>query len=900
MVKRCWKMSEKFIKSDLIKELLLISSSDFENICYEIFKEKYSGIEILHPGLNINDRSVKGTLDIENRNLEICLECSVQENYFTDPKFSKIENDINHIKNLSHGKVKKIYLYCSQIEPPLFGTKWTDSTVYKNNSVLNIEIFDAKKIAEQVFELSIEKGMFFDRFSQYLPEFKNNMDRATYFENIPKQNPNYICSDEIFDSLSNKVSSNSITVVSGISGAGKTELVIDFAIKKRKNFENVLWLYGDDYITNSTNTNFKRGDKTLNVEYIFNNTKTLLVIDNYNVIVSNDNFSSFNKGFLIGSKIIITSILSAIRDEYFMMPEYPENEALKLLGDFSDKARDLLHIINIPVVLTSIKSICAEQCSYEEIYSEIDSILPDLSNNKNERILTKILSKYTELGTLKKICNILNSQFDIKLLSRYIGVVKFNNIVRSSFLRMTNSGKTCTVHHFIIKCLKSSDESADYINYLSDYLNLNNGLMDENILRQIHISYKDIKDFNIRKQETLNWITYSLLQIENETTKKDIYRSLYKYTFESAFSIEKIRCLLEVKESYFYDNSKNEDFLNAYEQELIRALGLYSEPEKKMYIYHHLGKTQRRLKKIDASLNTFAEELSINPNSYAAYGQIVKVARKANLPKDKYESAIEKIKTAFQTNDPKLPLRIALSLISDLRSFKGYVTKNDISYFSTYILKASYSGMYQFYESFVSFINFFSYENPDKCLELYYKIPLLQCLSIDDINKSNYANACDALIVLYGLIEDSSDKERLKKIITEICEKNLHAGDSYGIRASLKVLNKFEQFKIVDNYLIPTSMESDPWILYWIANAKLQLGKNEALDIINLALKHDEIIGEDYLSTFYQCQGKCFLLVSDNENARIAFDNAINHCKNEKFKKSLQNLYRNVSNISMS
>lgn len=165
---------------------------------------------------------------------------------------------------------------------------------------------------------------------------------------------------------------------------------------------------------------------------------------------------------------------------------------------------------------------------------------------------------------------------------------------------------------------------------------------------------------------------------------------------------------------------------------------------------------------------------------------------------------------------------------------------------------------------------------------------MLQCLSITDINKRNYANACDALIVLFGLISESNDKERIKKLITEICEKNLKSDSSYDIRASLKVLNKFNQFESVCDFQLPLSMKNDPWILYWIANAKLQLCKIDAVDTINHAIENIEAISTDYLSTFYQCQGKCYLLISDKENARIAFENAIKHCIKEKFKASLQ------------
>ena len=58
-------------------------------------KKEFPETTILHKGVNINDKPVKGTLDINDRQFEICLECSTQMDYFTDSKYLNLSPTLN-------------------------------------------------------------------------------------------------------------------------------------------------------------------------------------------------------------------------------------------------------------------------------------------------------------------------------------------------------------------------------------------------------------------------------------------------------------------------------------------------------------------------------------------------------------------------------------------------------------------------------------------------------------------------------------------------------------------------------------------------------------------------------------------------------------------------------------
>ena len=686
-----------------------------------------------------------------------------------------------------------------------------------------------------------------------------------------------------------------ITVISGLSGAGKTELAIYYAKNNSENFENVFWLTGDNFDNNPSMNNYKRGDRSINLISIFNEIKSLIIIDNYDKIINENSFKELSNGFLIGSRILITSLNTAENSLYFKMPLMPEEYALNILGDHSDEAKKILPEINLPVILSAIKSTCESgDYTYSDIYSDLKSFLPTVTDDHNKRILTRVLNKFPQIDTLKLLCNILNAKFDTCLLRKFISITQFINLEKSSFLIKQNNNTICTFHSFIITCLKEKDESEKYLDYLSKYLNDKSGLIDEYILRQIHLSFNSIKEIVLSQNEELNWITYALLQKEENESKKNIYRSLYLQSFSERLSFENIRCLLDVKEAYIYDVSDNTNYIECYERELLNALNLYSDKKVLKVIYHHLGKNYRRLGKFDLALQQFNKEIEIDNNSYPAYGQIIKCARKDKQLLPQCSSAINKIIDAIKNDDDKLPIRIALAFIADLRSFKDFVTKENAEDFKKVIIKASYDGMYQFYEAFVSFINFYSYGNSELCLDLYNKLSNLKFITIDSINERNYANVIDAFSIIYGLLNpDDKRKEQIEKLICNVIDVLKKSTNSYDIRSVLKAYNKLNMFKEADTLDIDKEIQNDIWILLWKAKAKIELNDIKCLEIINSALEHT--IPPNFESTFLQCQAKSYMINGNFSEAKNSLIKAINLCKRKDFRDELQKELESIS-----
>lgn len=189
--------------------------------------------------------------------------------------------------------------------------------------------------------------------------------------------------------------------------------------------------------------------------------------------------------------------------------------------------------------------------------------------------------------------------------------------------------------------------------------------------------------------------------------------------------------------------------------------------------------------------------------------------------------------------------------------------------------------------SSVSFINFYSYNNPQVCLELYNKLPNLRFISVETINEKNYANVIDAFSIIYGLLDTTDErKNSIKKLICNIAKRLEESTDSYAIRSVLKAYNKIGMFKEADNFTISQTIENDIWILLWRAKAKIELHDKHSLELINTAINQE--IPSTYKSTFYQCQAKAYIVNNDSNNAKHSLEEAIKSCTNQKFKIELE------------
>lgn len=409
----------KLIEKKLIEEIGNLDSGPLELIGNNVISIKESKA-LIHHGLNKDYQPVGHTVDSFSDNSKIIGEYSIDKKYFDDsskkdetiPKYEKIENDINHA--LGHGTdVEKIYLISSQEEPPSFRVNFNQTSLGQEHNE-KIILIDARRLAKLIYDQSVESPKYTGFYRQFFPGFSNDLDNYEYYGKIPARCKNHVSDEGLLQVIDSHFLKNKVCVLHGLSGAGKTQAAVDFAHHVKEDFENYIWISGDDWKpdTSLSSINRTRGGAPINVAGVFNSSKTILIIDSLNRIINPSQLEELNQGFNKGGIILITSQISDFNNPlYLSIPSVSEDTALNILGEESPSA-DSLSFIKLsrfsPLILATTRNIIDQEgIERIELYGEILNSPEDLSTEDGSSILRKILNKLDEkmLVALKKIAN---------------------------------------------------------------------------------------------------------------------------------------------------------------------------------------------------------------------------------------------------------------------------------------------------------------------------------------------------------------------------------------------------------------------------------------------------------------------------------------------------------------
>ena len=171
---------------------------------------------------------------------------------------------------------------------------------------------------------------------------------------------------------------------------------------KNSDFENILWVSGNDWKKDTSLHSIKRskGGIPINVAGSFNTSKTLLIIDNLERTIKIEELCELDVGFKKGGQVLITSQLSDIANEFYLsMPEFSKEVAIQILGeDISNPSEECKEIVSVcsfsPLILSTIRSFIDKQiASRNELYIAVLSTPEDISVDDDLLIMNRILGK---------------------------------------------------------------------------------------------------------------------------------------------------------------------------------------------------------------------------------------------------------------------------------------------------------------------------------------------------------------------------------------------------------------------------------------------------------------------------------------------------------------------------
>lgn len=922
------------IIKDLINEIKCLSPVEIELVGNNIVS-MIEDSRLIHHGINKDYMPSGYTVDSFSDDSTIITEYSAEKNYFKDtslknseiPVYEKIDNDINHaFKHTDPRLLKKIYLITTQEEPPKFRSKFNKTAIAQQHKE-KIVIFDSREIAKLIYNQSIGFDSASEYYKIFFPLFCQNMDNFEYYGKIPSFCNKHIKDHVALDKINKKLDENNICVLSGMSGSGKTQLAIDYIHEYISDFENYIWLSGDDIDPNTSLASIQRtrGGAPLNLIGLFNTYKTILVIDDIEKIIQTTDFRELEKGFSHGGKVLITSQLSHTNSNYYLsVPQLSNSVLYEILGEEEKIDNDLVkNVVTLckssPLILSTIRNIVYEEnVDRESLYKEILNNPTEISGNDGKSIMRRILSKLEEpvFESLKKIANTGLTLFDIELIQELIGILKVNNLRKLSILLPVNIPGFVKIHDLIASSIQDNLNKNDISISFGKYISKTNASLSPNIIRQIHKCSDILKDiYESKNPPELDWITYSLLQVEDEY-RSQIVEDIYSFSIKTDASLESIRCLIDAKEGHAYNiSSKDErrdyflDCINDYENLLTESIST----DIKVELFHHLGKTYRRTGNYDKALEYFEKTLKIDPLMHATYLQISHLGTQFKDISDIRKAGESKLSLLMDyvlDDFSSVPLRVSLGAITKLRSYKNIaktisIAPEKVSLISEVIMKSAFEGFGQFFESFVAFTSLFSYLHSPICLKLIESIPELLTYTCDSVDKYNWLNACEA----FTNLSQAASRDNKLKLSYKISKASISFADKYFESGTLspyqgRVLakayitaNEFEKaLEAVDK--VPED-KRDHWLIYRKSEAELKSNLPEAYKTAHKAysMAKQDKFALDRISIYHDLISQCAEKKGNIEESILEIKLAIEHCSNDRYKAQLENNLKELLDI---
>jgi tetratricopeptide (TPR) repeat protein len=924
---KMFELIKQRIVKDLIGEIACLGATELELVGHNYISIR-EGKTLIHHGLNKDYKPSGYTVDSFSEDSSIIGEYSTEKGYFNNegtkdkPIYKKINSDIEHALNHAvKTAIDKIYLISNQEECPSFRAIFNSTETAKRHSGVLV-IIGAGELAKGVYNQSISNSDAASFYKQCLPTFSQHLDNYEYFGKLPSACSGYVHEESIFNSIVRHFADgNHICVLHGVSGSGKTQAAIDFVKRKSDTFANYIWISGDDWNSTSSlcSVQRSRGGSPFNVAGLFNSEKTILVIDNYTESLDEYNFEELYPGFERGGVVLVTSQIAAPKSlKYLSIPQFSADKAFEVLGECSSSPSELcLEFISrcrfSPLVLAITRKICADQgIDREGVYQEILDDPRSIPDDSGAPIVQRILSNLGEspLDALKKIANSGKNYHDIEFLRHFIGAIRCNTLQKLSILTPENTTGVFRIHDLVSIAVKERIDSSPIVRSIEDYIARKAGDMTPSVLRQIHLCSDIILEEHLQRGDrSIDWLHYSLLQLES-MRYLGLHDDLRQLAISLSVDTASLKCIIDSREIYSYEiqdagarTRYYADCASLYESLLNTGV----PDEYRLELLHHMGKALRRSGKYSEALTAFNQILVLSPSLHATYGQIAHLGSQKDVDataRTSGEKAMRILLELIQTDVFSVPLRVSLSALARLRSYKDLVREINhepdmIESLSGVLLVSALEGLDQFYEAFVSFTSMFGYSHSNICVSVAEAISEVLVVPPAKVDMTHWINACESL-ANSSKAARSEDREALAMILINsslafanaINEAQLLS--AYQARAIAKVYNIAGQpgNAIAAIKKVPKE-KVNLWLLYEEVKALLELSEvhpNEALGKARVCfqLATKDAKAAQIISTYHDLLATCYQKLGDRENAAIELRLAINECADIKYKADLE------------
>lgn len=444
-------LHQHFVKA-VVKDLEIQNGTNFEYLCQPLM-EILTGAEVVLKGHNLYMKPVGYSVDLI-KDAKTVGQCGTDEKYFTNGKpLADIEGCIKNSPGCKH-----IYL---------FGNKRATGGEYQDvlreikvkYSRLHVELYDAQRIGEVLYH-NIFRTTQIEQILRFLPESRQYYLIMPQTNNVPTPSPNYVFRTEETDVLK-WIEEKQFVQVYGLSGIGKSQLVMSLASHQWRCYDTVLWFDGDKVDVNDfTSIYAHRLGERINLKTVLNQFRILLVVDNLNEGVKTfmTNFLDANKK---ESRCLVTSLQKNLDEEHsFKLSYVDESISMQILNCGSKRpteeqaGRLLKEISGYPLLLELARnSVDNGDFSWDELI-EIGNLtgIPDEERNVAfaERIVGRYKHEYADLFNVLIMLGSLRISAD---LLKCVDIFKTRNLVRFAILQ-SNEEYSYQVHVVVLNAIR--------------------------------------------------------------------------------------------------------------------------------------------------------------------------------------------------------------------------------------------------------------------------------------------------------------------------------------------------------------------------------------------------------------------------------------------------------------
>ncbi|CVK21332.1 NB-ARC domain-containing protein [Sporomusa sphaeroides] len=900
----------KYCLAEICDEFSNLDGTELE-IVGHIILEDMCGQQLQMRGHNIQGKSVGYTLDSYNNLARIVGEYSTEKGYF-EGKFNKIRNDIRHAIKLAP-QVQVIHLFSNQSKGPSAGMALAKLCnriqKFTNRSVI---IYDVRDVAEYLLDHLFMKEIVIEKIVDYFPLLRKLLDTHSITNAVPSIDKGYIARTSDETDIINKMDNGNHLLVSGISGIGKTSLVISVCHRIKEQFDLIVWLDGADvHCHNLRSVLISRLGVNQNLLGLLNTHKTLVIIDG----LEKDTVSiiqALAEKCKAGSKVLVTSQLEDAGVDCHVINSMNEDESYNLLNkDLNEQCpRDIFckiysNVGGHPLLLSLINaSVYLNELSWKDVDNEID-YLTEYEDYRCNRICDRVIGRHIDAVSIElSAIRWLNTQtIDFGVLKSLIKQIGINKLKKRCLLTL-HSNKGIKVHDIVYSSIMRADiEDRDFIEQFRTFF-------EAHVEQKSPAFFKGLYTHKAKIMELLNGnpelgiLLYCYLHIvgygelDVDLISKIDYRRLlandYEYTEVDYYSLISLVELFEVERRDYRARSGEfpSELAEGTVEKLIQCINIKKLPgDVIIQVKHHLGKFYlQALHNSKAAKEYFNESLQNPKTEFAARLQLARIYKKEDIETSK--TYLKQIFESFKLDNNSVSPTTILGAFEDLRSKEysdlrdTYLDDSDL--LETALFLSCNESFDQPFRVLANLSGHLTYKYPERTKAIIREMPIPS-----EENVGRWAFVAGELYKEMGkcyLWDESPDEALARSTFSQ--------AKAYYAKIEDRC-NPFEGIKIAENYillnegdnairiLIQFSEEKrDSFWYYRFAQALSLIAKeNEALEAINTALGKLKLM--QYESTFRREKAK-ILEKLDNMNFITEYQLAWRLAEIEKYKKQME------------